>query len=382
VPAWTLQRGRQNLLWIYAVGLLFLIFMVGGIVRDQPSVLVLVGRILLVTLIAAAYLGAAWVCDAALWVRWVYVVVFVGLLAASSSFLGWGFVNFGIYVSILISTLIPWRQARFAILGWSLMIVGVSLLIGDWSALSIGLTGLLVGWATAGGIESGRLARKLGRAEQRVSVLAVAAERERIGRDLHDILGHSLTAISIKSGLAAKLIDQDPTAARAEIADIQEIARQALDDVRSTASGFREVRIATEIAAARSVLLAAGIDARTPSAIDSMPAELSELFGYVVREAVTNVVRHSEATSCTIVVTPDSVSISDDGHGYLSNRVSRGSGLRGLTQRVEAAGGQLLVESTPGVGTVLRATCQGADRGSAAGDEGTDPVPMTTLGHT
>ena len=110
---------------------------------------------------------------------------------------------------------------------------------------------------------------RLAEAEQRVSTLAVAAERERIGRDLHDILGHSLTAISIKSGLAAQA-RRSPTRRRPRSRSPRSrtIARQALADVRATASGFAEVRVATEIASARSVLLAAGIEARLPTAIE------------------------------------------------------------------------------------------------------------------
>ena len=96
----------------------------------------------------------------------------------------------------------------------------------------------------------------------RVNTLSVAAERERIGRDLHDILGHSLTAISIKAGLAARLVDLDPAAAKAQIAEIEQVSRQALADVRTTASGMREVRLATEIASARSVPAGRGRSSR------------------------------------------------------------------------------------------------------------------------
>ena len=172
-----------------------------------------------------------------------------------------------------------------------------------------------MGLATAAGMEAGAAQGRLQRAEQRVTTLSVAAERERIGRDLHDILGHSLTAISIKAGLAARLVDLDPAAAKAQIAEIEQVSRQALADVRTTASGMREVRLATEIASARSVLLAAGIESRMPSALPPLSDQASELMGYVVREAVTNVVRHSRAGVCTVVVEPAAVEIRDDGRG-------------------------------------------------------------------
>ena len=162
------------------------------------------------------------------------------------------------------------------------------------------------------GLEAGRVGAKLSRAEQRISTLAVVAERERISRDLHDILGHSLTAISIKSELAGRLVSSDPPGARAQMAEVED-RPAGLADVRATASGIREVRVATELASARSVLLAVGVEARVPSAVPQLPEGVNELFGYVIREAVTNVVRHSEASQCTIDVGEHHVSVADDG---------------------------------------------------------------------
>ncbi len=354
-PPWSWRRARQNLVWIYAAGLVFLIFSVGTLIDSNPTQVEWVIRIGQLVLIAASYLCAAWVCDLSLTIRWVYVAGFMALLLSTYPFMGWGFLYYGIYVTVILSTLIPWRQSRVAILAIGLVVLVLAVYVQEWAALSIGLTGLFVGWASGGGMESGRLSRKLDRSRQRVSVLAVAAERERIGRDLHDILGHSLTAISIKAGLAVRLIELDPAAARAEMADVEEIARQALGDVRSTASGYREVRVPAEIASARSVLLAAGVAAQVPTAIEPMPDERSEVFGYVVREAVTNVVRHSAATTCTIEVSAGAVAVRDDGSGFVSSSTTCGSGLQGLSARVEAAGGRLLVRSRLGAGTEVRA---------------------------
>jgi two-component system sensor histidine kinase DesK len=184
--------------------------------------------------------------------------------------------------------------------------------------------------------------------------LAVAAERERIGRDLHDILGHSLTAISIKSGLAARLAETDPAAARAQMAEVEQIARVALSDVRATASGLREVRLATELASARSVLLAAGVESVAPSAVPALSVSDSELLGYAVREAVTNVVRHAEATRVVITIENRSVAICDDGIGMPAGRTS-GSGLNGLRRRFADAGGVLSISPAQLHGTVVRA---------------------------
>jgi two-component system sensor histidine kinase DesK len=149
------------------------------------------------------------------------------------------------------ASLIPWRQARFALVGWALVLSLVGLLGHLWMPVFIAALSLGIGLAMAGGMESSRVTRMLEHSQTRVETLTVAAERERISRDLHDILGHSLTAITIKSSLAVRLADTDPAAAKEQMAAVEAIARQALADVRATASGLTEIRLATEIASAR-----------------------------------------------------------------------------------------------------------------------------------
>ena len=309
----------------------------------------------LLGLIAVGYLLAAWLADTGLTSRWSYVAAYLALLLCSAAVWGWSFANFGVYLAVLLAMLIPWRQSRVAIIAWGLVLLAVSVVSREWTPSYIALISVGLGLATGGLMESARVSGKLRRAEQRVSVLAVAAERERIGRDLHDILVNSLTAISLKSALAGRLVDHDPEAAKAQLSEIADVARQALADVRSTASGYWEVRVAAEVASARSVLLAAGIQARVPAAIPTLSDQVSEVFGYVVREAVTNVVRHSGAHTCTIAVAPDEVSVADDGTGHRGDHPPRtSSGLRGLAERVADRGGRLHVEARPGGGTVVR----------------------------
>jgi two-component system sensor histidine kinase DesK len=286
---------------------------------------------------------------------------------------GWQLVGYGAYVAVMMATLLPWRQSRIAVLVWGALLAATIPLGGGETAIYISVVAAGTGLATGAGIEAGAIQGRLHRAEQRVSTLSVAAERERIGRDLHDILGHSLTAISIKAGLAARLVDLDPAAAKAQIAEIEQVSRQALADVRTTASGMHEVRLATEIASARAVLLAAGIESRMPSALPPLSDQASELLGYVVREAVTNVVRHSQAGVCTVAVEPTAVEVRDDGRG-LPTGVRSGSGLVGLRSRVEAAGGTLWVGAAETGGTVVR-----AELGvPATGRETTRPAPAVT----
>lgn len=183
-----------------------------------------------------------------------------------------------------------------------------------------------------------RANEQLEEARAEVARLAAEGERTRIARDLHDLLGHSLTTITVKAGLARKLAERDPARAAVEITEVETLARQTLTDVRAAVSGYREVTLANELAAAREVLRAAGITAQLPGAVDSVPPGNSELFAWVVREGVTNVVRHSRAHRCEIRLSPTGIEIVDDGVG---GKCEDGNGLTGLAERVAAAGGRI-----------------------------------------
>ncbi|WP_308130010.1 sensor histidine kinase [Kitasatospora aureofaciens] len=187
--------------------------------------------------------------------------------------------------------------------------------------------------------------RALVAARAEVARLASEAERNRIARDLHDLLGHSLTAITVKSRLAQRLAEKDPDASLAEMAAVENLSRQALADVRAAVSGYREVTLAAELARGRELLRAAGVVADLPSATDSVAQAHRELFGWVVREGLTNVVRHARATRCTVLVADTAVEIRDDGRGGGVSGQGNGKGLAGLRERVAVAGGS--VEAGP-----------------------------------
>ncbi len=199
---------------------------------------------------------------------------------------------------------------------------------------------------------------QLAEARSEITQLAVAAERNRFARDLHDLLGHSLTVVSVKSELAARLVRVAPSRAEAELADIQRLVREALVDVRAAVSGYREMSLAVELASARSALDAAGIEADVPLTAEAADPDRQRLFAWVVREGVTNVIRHSEAKHCWIRLSHAAVEISDDGRGpsTAESSSSTGHGLAGLRERVDSAGGTLTVGNRDGGGFVLRAT--------------------------
>jgi two-component system sensor histidine kinase DesK len=172
--------------------------------------------------------------------------------------------------------------------------------------------------------------------------LALSDERNRFARDLHDILGHSLTVITVKAELANKLFDVDPARARAELDDLERLSRDALADVRRAVEGYRELTLPGELARARAALSAAEIDPVLPNSTDEVPSERRELFAWTVREGITNVIRHSAARRCQVSLSADAVEIRDDGRGPTGGKP--GHGLVGLRERAAAIGATVVTE--------------------------------------
>ncbi|WP_371407742.1 sensor histidine kinase [Kribbella sp. NBC_00662] len=191
---------------------------------------------------------------------------------------------------------------------------------------------------------------ELNAARKDMAELAVQEERNRFARDLHDILGHSLTVITVKAELAGKLIEANPTRAAAEVADVESLARAALADVRAAVAGYRELSLAGELVSARAALQAAEIKADLPTTMDEVPEENRELFAWVVREGVTNVVRHSGAKRCTIRITATQIEVLDDGKGPTPGGGASGHGLVGLRERADQAGASVQIGQASGGG--------------------------------
>ncbi len=197
------------------------------------------------------------------------------------------------------------------------------------------------------------LNNKLALAQEEIIQLAAVAERERIARDLHDVLGHTLSVIVLKAELAGRLMERDPKRAAAEIADVESTARTALAEVRETIGGFRAKGLAAELTAARRTLDAAGVTLTceaAPSAEAALRATEETVLALVVREAVTNIVRHAEATECRmrLELTADgyhALRVEDNGKHTITRE---GNGLRGMRERVLALGGRFSVKSTEG----------------------------------
>lgn len=236
------------------------------------------------------------------------------------------------------------------------------------------LAGMSFGLIASGlGVLASRRRRELQAARADNARLMITEERTRFSRDLHDIVGHSLTVIAIKAELAERLAMTDPQRAAAEMAAVGQLSRSALDDVQQAVEGYRTLSLTAELVHAREVLTDAGIQAQIPGATDDVPSDLRELFAWTIREATTNVVRHARARTCVIELGPSGVVVTDDGIG--ATRTDAGRGLRGLRERAAAAGAVLSLTAVSPHGLRLAVAVPPEDRPGRRGASTTAPDP-------
>jgi len=212
---------------------------------------------------------------------------------------------------------------------------------------------LLIGSVVIQQFHRRRLDRQLLRAQEEVERLAKVAERERIARDLHDLLGHTLSVIILKSELASRLAATDTPRAIEEIRDVERVSRDALSQVRAAVRGYRSTGIVGEFRQAQEALETAGIQVESELGTPALTAAQENVFALALREAVTNVVRHAQATVCRLSLRQSGswceLEVADNGRGGIREE---GSGLRGMRERVEALGGA--IERVTSSGTLLR----------------------------
>jgi len=235
------------------------------------------------------------------------------------------------------------------------------LLVGEgyWIKQNFLTFGIPAFFLVVGGVSNTWMARqkwlseKLNMAQEEIVQLAAVAERERIARDLHDVLGHTLSVIVLKAELAGRLLQRDPDRAAREIADVESTARSALAEVREAIGGYRSKGLVAELAFARRTLEAAGVALTfeaPPNAESNLHATEETVLSLAVREAVTNIVRHADATRCIMRFERSSngfhaLVIEDDGANVVKHE---GNGLRGMRERVEALGGHFSIRSDRG----------------------------------
>ena len=252
----------------------------------------------------------------------------------------------------------PPRQGVRVLVALALVVVAAALIFDRpifWTLLTLAICGVVGG----ANIYFGQLTRQgdaLRRSREEVQRLATVAERERIARDLHDLLGHTLSLITLKAELARKLSERDDPRAVDEIREVERISRDALRQVREAVEGFRETGLAGELARARLVCEARGIDLGIEVSPGNLDSRSEVALAMVVREAVTNVARHSGASRCSIHLRQDGdhvvLTIQDDGRGAASPGQKldsmAGHGLLGMGERLRELGGRLEVDGSQG----------------------------------
>lgn len=313
---------RAWLLGLYAV---FLVLYIGGHLLRGPRILWIVGALDVIAVLGSVHNPSA--------------------------------AAFFIYGSALIAYGFPQRQAMI-VLAAQVLIGSVASALLDtewWYYMASVVVSALIGAVTIQAAAKAAGDAKLRLAHEEIERMAKLAERERIARDLHDLLGHTLSIVVLKSELAQKLMARDPSRALLEMAEVERISRQGLAEVREAITGYRTTGLAAEIEHVRETLSAAGIDA----AIEARPLALAPAheaaLSLALREAATNVIRHSSATRCQIRFYSQDGSalmeVHDDGRG---GNAPFGNGLNGMRERVQALGGALLRETHGGTRLLVR----------------------------
>jgi two-component system sensor histidine kinase DesK len=283
--------------------------------------------------------------------RWVWVLAMfaLALVYVPINFTAWGIY---IYIAIAIAEIF---ESTNTVIGL-LLLQCAAILAESWLfhlsawvwTMSVGFT-LFWGMNRLRTRQKERTDAKLRMAHEEIERLAKTAERERIARDMHDVLGHSLSVIVLKSELARRLLASEPARAALEIAEIEAAARQALGEVRKTLTGYRSEGFASELTRAARILETAGVRLNKPVQAPYLTPRHEATLSLVLREAVTNIVRHAGASECSIEVSTakDSTQlvIADDGRGDIRQE---GNGLRGMRERVRELGGSLSLESHRG----------------------------------
>ena len=347
------------------LGLVFLIYPVQAVLTSDPTPV----------RVSLALGGAALFTGVFLWLMWMHeplwsgtsedseilkrrsTIIFLAVLALTLNLvLGHEWRVLFFHVNIAAGVMLLTRDAYVAIAGLAVLTLALGATSGmAWLVFPTVALGL---WAISFVRQVATVA-ELRAAREELARLAVSEERLRFARDLHDLLGHSLSLITLKSELAGRLLPDTPEneAAGNEVRDLQGVARGALREVREAVSGYRKPSLDEELAGACAMLEAAGISCRTHNEVSVLPKEAERTLTWVVREGVTNVVRHSNSKNCEIRLTQQDghihAEVRDDGRGPHTKRngdESGGSGLSGLAERVEASGGHFEAGPLPEVG--------------------------------
>lgn len=283
----------------------------------------------------------------------------LGLCVLGSAYAPWnaGACVFFVYGAAALVQLRSVKETWWALGGILLWFSVISVVVHSSPAfwISGGLSTVFVGLITIYRTQECRMQSRLELAQSEVERLAKIAERERIAHDLHDLLGHTLSLIVLKSEVASRFADHDPARAVAEIRDVERISREALAQVRAAVRGYHCTGFPAELDHARDALQMAGITLQCAAEPLRLPASQESVLALALREAVTNIVRHSSARSCRIHLAHNAggveLQIADDGKG---SSADEGFGLSGMRERVESLGGTLEKDGSHGMRLLIR----------------------------
>jgi two-component system sensor histidine kinase DesK len=367
---------RQRLLWM-ASGLVYLvIWPLGDLFRHGHSTTQIVAGVL--ALLSFIGLMVALMISNNPWHggttrrTWILLGVITAVTICYPLVLGVNWAGLPIYLGVAYAMTLPPSWAARGVMAVAALTLALCLVLrtaGPTTALLTFETAT-IGMLVLAFRGSRLLIVQLQEARGEVARLAAGEERLRIARDLHDLLGHTLSLIVLKSEVAARLADRDPAKSLGEVKDIEAVARQALTDVREAVSGYRQRNLTDELDNARGVLTAAGVDLTITTSGTPLPDPLDGLFGWAVREGVTNIVRHARARNATITMSPRNgtavLELTDDGVGGAPG--GAGNGLTGLGERVARSGGTM--DSGPGARGGFRLTVRAPLRPERAAGEG------------
>jgi two-component system, NarL family, sensor histidine kinase DesK len=339
-------------------GMVFLIYPIRAVLTSDPTTVRVVLALGGASLFAGVFLWLMWMQEP-LWAasvepsevhkRQATIALLAVLAIVLNLSLGseWRVLFF--HLNVAAGIMLLTRDAYVAIAGLAVITFGLGMVSGmAWLALPTAAIGL---WATAFVRQVAAVA-DLRSAREELARMAVSEERLRFARDLHDLLGHSLSLITLKSELAGRLLPDKPEKAEAEVHDIEEVARQALGEVREAVAGYRQPTLEEELAGAGEMLEAAGIACRIENEAGMLPNAVDAVLAWAVREGTTNVIRHSRARHCRILLAREGeevyAEITDDGEGYQGESGGdAGSGLSGLYERVANLAGHVETGSQP-----------------------------------
>lgn len=365
-PIWRLYQHFWLLICLY--------FPLAALVSKPDAWLRLVGESLALLFFAISYSWIMWPHPASQGTRTrsrsrlsVLLLVALGIQVTAFSLLDgpawlWPFLG----VSAVAGVVLPMRRAGVVVVLWTALVLLITLFthggvagIDWWWLIALMLVVRGLGLDMIGVSRLFSALRELHAARRELAHLAVIEERERLSRDLHDLLGQTLSVITLKSELARGLITEDPARCAQELAEIEQVGRMTLREVRQTVAGYRQPRLASELDGARQRLEAAGIASSIEELQEELPKPLDAALAWVVREGVTNVIRHSRARHCLLRFTREQGGIEvemlndrEETEDAGTRRIGQGSGLLGLRERVRGLGGTmeagpLLLEGKP-----------------------------------